>query len=54
MMTKTRHEMMDGRLHVYTREGSRLWQCSTFLNERNWRTSTKTDSLAEAKDFAED
>jgi integrase len=54
MMTKAHHEMMDGRLHVYTRDGSRFWQCSTFLNERNWRTSTKTDSLAEAKDFAED
>jgi integrase len=46
--------MMDGRLHVYMRDGSRYWQCSTFLNSRNWRTSTKTDSLAEAKDFAED
>jgi integrase len=53
-MSKAHHEMMDGRLHVYMRGGSRHWQCSTYLNERNWRVSTKTDSLAEAKDFAED
>jgi integrase len=48
------HEMMDGRLHVYKRDGSRYWQCSTFLGDRNWRISTKTDSLSEAKDIAED
>jgi integrase len=53
-MTTAHHEMMDGRLHVYMRDGSRHWQCSSFLNGRNWRVSTKTDSLAEAKDFAED
>src|SRR3984885_5346699 len=53
-MTKAHHEMMDGRLHVYMRNGSRHWQCSTFLNGRNWRVSLKTDSIAEAKDFAED
>src|ERR1700761_7715574 len=48
------HEMMDGRLHVYKRECSRYWQASAFLVERNWRVSTKTDSLSEAKDIAED
>ena len=53
-MATAHHEMMDGRLHVYMRDGSRHWQCSSFLNGRNWRVSTKTDSLAEAKDFAED
>jgi integrase len=53
-MATANHEMMDGRLHVYMRDGSRHWQCSSFLNGRNWRVSTKTDSLAEAKDFAED
>jgi integrase len=46
--------MMDGRLHVYKRENSRLWQCSAFIDDRNWRASTRTDSLSEAKDFAED
>jgi integrase len=53
-MPEQHHEMMDGRLHVYKRDGSRLWQCSAFLGDRNWRVSTKTDSLSEAKDFAED
>jgi Phage integrase, N-terminal SAM-like domain len=39
---------------VYKRENSRYWQCSTFLNDHNYRTSTKEDSLERAKDFAED
>ncbi len=30
------------------------WQCSTYLAGKNWRVSTKEDSLALAKDFAED
>ena len=48
------HSFMDGRLHVYKRPNSRYWQCSTFLNGRNHRTSTKEESLEHAKDFAED
>jgi integrase len=53
-MPEQPHEMFDGRLHVYMRDGSRHWQCSAFLADRNWRVSTKTDSLSEAKDIAED
>jgi len=45
---------MGGKLHVYRRENSNKWQCSTFLNGRNWRVSSKEESLALAKDFAED
>ncbi|OPH82451.1 tyrosine-type recombinase/integrase [Nitrobacter vulgaris] len=49
------HELMGGRLHVYKREESaRFWQCATFLAGRNHRVSTKQESLAQAKDFAED
>jgi integrase len=48
------HEMMDGKLHVYKRDRSPYWQCSTYLAGRNWRVSTKEESLAHAKDFAED
>ena len=48
------HEMMGGKLHVYRRENSGFWQCSTYLNGKNWRVSTKEDSLAHAIDFAED
>jgi len=48
------HALMGGDLHVYKRENSRCWQCSTYLNGRNWRVSTKEESLSHAKDFAED
>ncbi len=48
------HSLMGGRVHVYRRENSRYWQCSTYLGGRNRRVSTKEESLALAKDFAED
>lgn len=48
------HELVGGKLHVYKRENSTYWQCSTFLGGKNHRVSTKEDSLALAKDFAED
>ena len=49
-----RHDLMGGKLHVYRRESSGYWQCATYLDGKNWRVSTKEDSLARAKDFAED
>jgi integrase len=48
------HEIFGGKVHVYRRENSSKWQCSTCLNSRNHRASTRTDSLALAKEFAED
>jgi integrase len=48
------HELMGGKLHVYKRENSSVWQCSAYLAGKNWRVSTKEESLAHAKDFAED
>lgn len=48
------HELMGGKLHVYKRENSGHWQCSTYLKGKNWRVSTKEESLSHAKDFAED
>lgn len=45
---------MGGKLHVYRRKNSGNWQCSTYLAGKNWRISTKEDSLSRAKDFAED
>jgi integrase len=48
------HALMGGKLHVYRRENSGHWQCSTYLAGKNWRVSTKEESLALAKDFAED
>lgn len=29
------HSLMGGKLHVYKRENSRYWQCSTYLNGKN-------------------
>lgn len=49
-----KHAIMGGKVHVYKRENSRFWQCATFLQSKNHRTSTKCESLSEAKDFAED
>jgi integrase len=45
---------MGGKLHVYRRTNSNHWQCSTYLAGKNWRVSTKEESLTHAKDFAED
>ena len=49
-----KHTILGGKVHVYKRENSSVWQCSSFLDGRNRRVSTKEDSLAKAKDFAED
>jgi integrase len=49
-----KHSLMDGKLHLFQRERSTYWQCGTFLAGRYRRHSTKTDSLAEAKDIARD
>ncbi|GAA0732038.1 site-specific integrase [Sphingomonas japonica] len=48
------HLLMDGALHVYWRENSRFWQCSTYLGSHNHRQTTKEVNLAAAKDFARD
>lgn len=48
------HSFMDGKLHVYKRDNSRYWQCSTYLNGRNHRVSTKEKNLTLAKEFARD
>lgn len=50
----TKHRLMGGKLRVYRRAGSPNWQCAARLDGRNYRTTTGEDSLAHAKDFAED
>lgn len=47
-------ELMGGKLHIYRRQNSDKWQCSTFLAGKNWRKSTKQDSFSVAKVIAED
>lgn len=49
-----KHSILGGKVHVYKRENSPYWQCSAYLAGKNRRTSTKTESLSRAKDFAED
>ena len=49
-----KHTLLGGKLHVYKRPGSGIWQCSTYLAGKNRRVSTKEESLNLAKDFAED
>jgi Phage integrase, N-terminal SAM-like domain len=48
------HDLMGGKLHVYKRENSRYCQCSTYLAGKNRRMTTKEESLAHAKEIAED
>ena len=47
-------DILGGKVHVYKRPNSSLWQCSSYLAGKNRRTSTKEESLAKAKEFAED
>ena len=49
-----KHTILGGKVHVYRRDNSSRWQCATYLAGKNRRVSTKEDSLAKAKDFAED
>ncbi|MEO1703620.1 MAG: site-specific integrase [Pseudomonadota bacterium] len=46
--------ILGGKVHIYRRENSSFWQCSTFMAGKNRRTSTKETSLSQAKLFAED
>ena len=50
----TTHEMFDGRLQVYQRPESRVWQCAARVGERRFRQSTKEENLDRAKDVAEE
>ena len=52
-MTET-HTIMGGKVHVYKRENSSVWQCSSYLAGKNRRQSTKEESLSKAKEIAED
>lgn len=47
-----KHVLMDGKLHVYRRENSRYWQCSTYMAGRNHRVTTKEENVVLAKEYA--
>ncbi len=46
------HTLMDGKVHVYKRDNSKYWQCSTYMNGRNHRKSTKHKTLSMAMEYA--
>ncbi len=54
MADMIKHTILGGKVHVYKRENSAYWQCSTYMQGKNRRTSTKEASLQHAKQFAED
>jgi integrase len=49
-----KHVVKAGEVYVFRRPRSRYWQCSAFFAGRNYRKSTKEESLALAREFAED
>ena len=49
-----KHSILGGKVHVYQRTGSPVWQCSAYVAGKNRRYSTKERSLALAKKYAED
>lgn len=53
-MSTAIHTMMGEKVRLYKRPNSPFWQCSTFLNGKKRRATTKEEGLAQAKDFAED
>lgn len=46
-------KILDGKVNLYRRGRSPFWQCSTYMDGKNHRTSTKESSFALARDFAE-
>ncbi|MFN3607446.1 MAG: tyrosine-type recombinase/integrase [Hyphomonas sp.] len=50
----TTHQMFDGRLQVYRRPQSRVWQCSARVGGKRYRESTREQDLDRAKDVAEE
>jgi integrase len=54
MLDTARHKFLDGKVQLYKRPNSPHWQCSCSLAGRQMRTSTKEESLAQAKDVARD
>lgn len=53
-MESASHQILGGKVLVYRRAATKKWQCSTRIEGRNWRVSTGEESLAKAKEFAED
>lgn len=50
----TTHELFGGRIQIYKRGGGRYWQCAARVGHQRFRTTTNEESLAAAKEVAED
>tara|TARA_R110000868_G_scaffold411733_1_gene708172 strand:- start:1997 stop:3166 length:1170 start_codon:yes stop_codon:yes gene_type:complete len=48
------HKILGNKVRVFRRDGSKKWYCSTSINGKEWKKSTKEESLEHAKDIAED
>ena len=48
------HQVFGGKVQIFRRPNSRFWQCSASVGGKQRRGSTKQESLAQAKDVAED
>ena len=48
------HYILVDLVRIFQRENSSVWQAQARLEGKKWRVSTKTDSLSQAKEFAED
>lgn len=49
-----RHELLGGKVQVFKRPNTPYWHCSATVAGHQFRASTKEESLAQAKQFAED
>jgi len=48
------HHILGGEVRIYQRQRSKKWYCATYIDGKEFKKSTKSESLAEAKDIAED
>ena len=48
------HQILNGKVQLYRRGESRVWQCSASVGGKQRRATTKRESLALASEFAED
>jgi integrase len=48
------HQILNGKVQLYRRGDSRIWQCAASVGGKQRRTTTKRDSVSLATEFAED
>src|SRR5579871_3952416 len=51
---RDKHAILGGKVHLYRRGDTPTWHCSTYLQGKNRRKSTKESSIALARQIAED